>query len=132
MREVGRSLRGSYFHSCQVGLSWGQTPIPGGPNAGGWGKQGLSGDAFPQRPPQGGFSGVIWSGLHLGICSQISGPPPSGRAEKPPTITVCYIRLGCLHRPRTPPRPIAKHWLTSGLADGQLVPLSSPQSTSAT
>lgn len=45
VRQAGRGLRGSYVHSCQVGLSWGQTPIPGGQ------MQGAVGAPAPWRVP---------------------------------------------------------------------------------
>lgn len=67
---------------------------------------------------------MFWSRLHLGICSQKSGPPPSGELQATP---VCSIRMGCLHRPGIPPvhLGVPGHWLTSSLANGQPVPLSS-------
>lgn len=44
-RASGQGPEGSYSHSCQVGLSWGQTPIPGGQ------MQGAIGAPAPRRVP---------------------------------------------------------------------------------
>lgn len=110
----GWGLRGTYVLSCQVGLSWDQTSIPGRPNAGAGADRSCWGPLIPGRSPQVGTSGVFWSRLHLGICFPKSGPPPSGRPSKFQATAVRSIRTGCWCRPRTPPGhlPAPGHWMS--------------------
>lgn len=82
-------LRGSSFHSCQVGLSWDQNPIPGGGV-----KRGGQGPCTQEAPPTHYVeaSGMFWSWLPLGIRSPKLGPPPPPLEElgssKPPPFAL--------------------------------------------
>lgn len=92
-------LMGSSFHSCQDGLSWDQTPIPGGA-----GPKEVVRTLEPRKPPtrqRGGF----WSVPELapfGDSFPKTWATPLWRSWEAPSHHCLLYQVGCWYRPWTP------------------------------